>query len=466
MLGFSMQIRPCHLPFGRHTRGDRRRIGRLTLGFVTSLLAAALFFAGYGKAQTLARPGWAGSGIKIAQWWRSSVIVEVSPESAGEGAVLNHTRLQLGDLQTLGTDVILLRGIDADAPASVNHAEPQLAAGYGTIDEFDQLMREASGRRMRLMVELPSTLSENALLADARFWLNRGVSGIFLQGEKGSSAEAVRGLRGVLRSYVGDRVLAGEVSGEDVLSSRGAADGPDMIFSTLQGFGSGLKATDVAAVRASIGASAGVSRKGSEAGVSAISPTAPPVSGEEARARATALLLVRGSVALRAQDVGLGPEGEARLQQSQRQAVEKKAIDAATSPAGVSNARRAAATREASAPTALELPGDATFVWYQKMIGLHRGNASLLGEEQTFLNEDDTGTLVAVWQSRSGQPLVAVVNLHGEPCKLNLTEDFAKLHLRGLFLRTVVRTDAGMGAMPLGAVRLPGYGVYIGQLGR
>ena len=90
----------------------------------------------------------------------------------------------------------------------------------------------------------------------------------------------------------------------------------------------------------------------------------------------------------------------------------------------------------------------------------------MLGGEQTLLNEDSTGALVAVWQSRSGQPLVAVVNLHSEPCKLSLIEDFTRLHKRGLFLRTVVRTDSGMGAMPLGAVSLPGYGVYLGQLGR
>ncbi len=434
-----------------------------------ALIYALAVFAGLlpvvteARAQTLARPGWAGSGMKVTQWWRNSVIVEVFAESAGAGTVLGHTRLQLGDLQTLGTDAILLRGVDVGAGGS--RSEPQLASSYGTLDEFDQLTREASGRRIRLLVELPASLSGDGLVADARFWLNRGVSGVYLEGEAGRSADVMRALRAVVRGYVGDRVLAGDAApdtGGTATATGRAGDAPDLLFATLRGFGAGSQMTDAGAVRASVEAFRG----GSETRVAAIDAKAPAVSGAEAKARATALLLVRGSVALRAQDVGVGPEEEARMQETEREDAEKKAIESATSPAAASNARRAAAARKAAAATALELPGDATFVWYQKMIGLHRGNATVLGGQQTLLNEDDKGALVSVWQGRAGQPLVAVVNLRGEPCKLQLTEDFARLRMRGLFLRTVVRTDGGMGAMPPGAVSLPGYGVYLGQLGR
>ena len=432
------------------------------MAFGFALFAGLLMVSHNVRAQTLARPGWAGSGMKVTQWWRNSVIVEVSPEGAGEGTVLSHTRLQLGDLQTLGTDAILLRGVDVGAAGS--RPEPQIASSYGTMEEFDELMREASGRRMRLLVELPSSLSGDGLLADARFWLNRGVSGVYLQGEASRSPEVMRALRGVVRGYVGNRVLAG-----DAVEAAGAAapggrsgDAPDLAFATLRGFGAGAQGTDVTAVRGAMEAFRGAS----ETWVAAVDAKAPPVTGAEAKARATALLMVRGSVALRAQDVGVGPEEQARRQEAERDAAETRAVAAATSPAAASNARRAAAARKAAAATALELPGDATFVWYQKMIGLHRGNAAMLSGVQTLLNDDDNGALVSVWQPRAGQPLVAVVNLRAEPCKLQLTEDFAKLRMRGLFLRTVVRTDAGMGAMSLGNVVLPGYGVYLGQLGR
>ncbi len=401
--------------------------------------------------------------MKVAQWWQNSVIVEVSPQPGEAGTVLGRARLQLGDLQTLGTDAVLLRGMDAGGAGM--GGGPRLAEGYGTIDDFDQLMREASGRRIRLMVELPADLAGEALLADARFWLNRGVSGVSFQGDAAASGETVQALRGVLRGYVGDRVLAAnEAAGGGGAAMRDrSSGGAEMVFSSLQGFGSGSQVTQVTQVRASIEAAG---RGASGTRVVEVDAKAPTVGGEEAKARATALLIARGSVGLRAQDVGVGPEELARRQEADREAAENKAIAAATSPAAASNARRAAAARKAAAATALELPGDATFVWYQRMIGLHRGNAALLGGEQTLLNEDDKGALVAVWRPRSGQPLVAVVNLRAGPCKLQLTEDFARIGMRGLFLRTVVRTDAGMGAMPLGNVTLPGYGVYVGQLGR
>ena len=424
-----------------------------------ALLAGWLPGSRTAAAQTMARPGWAGSGMKVAQWWRNSVIVEVSPGETGADSVLSHTRLQLADLQTLGTDAILLRGMEAGTGGK--GSEPQLAGNYGTMDEFDQLMREASGRRMRLMVELPAGLSGDALLADARFWLNRGVSGVALQADASRSGEVLHGLRGVLHGYVGERVLAAEAA--EAAAPGRAGDGPDLVFAELRGFGAGAQATDVAAVRAGIEEAR---RGGSGVSVAAVDPKAPAVTGGEAKARATALLMVRGSVALRAQDVGVGPEEQARMQEAERDAAETRAIETATSPAAASNARRAAAARKAAAATALELPGDATFAWYQRMIGMHRGNPAMLGGEQTMVNEDEKGALVAVWQGRGGQPLVAVVNLRGEPCALELKEDFERLRLRGLFLRTVVRTDTGMGAMPLGRVSLPGYGVYVGQLGR
>ena len=440
---------------------SRSTLARLTL--VLALAVGLLPLRREVQAQTLARPGWAGSGMKVAQWWQNSVIVEVFPQPGEEGTVLGRTRLQLGDLQTLGTDAILLRGMDAGAAG--NGGEPRLTDGYGTIDDFDELMREASGRRIRLMVELPAGLAANALLADARFWLNRGVSGVYLQGDTGAVEGTAQALRGVLRSYVGDRVLAiGGAAGDGGTGAGGRPGfGAEMIFSALKGFGGGAQLTDTAEVRASIEAAGRGSAGGS---VVEVDPKAPAVAGEEAKARATALLIVRGSVALRAQDVGAGPEEQARRQEADREAAENREIAAATSPAAASNARRAAAARKAAAATALELPGDATFVWYRRMIGLHRGNAALLGGEQTLLNEDSAGALVAVWRPRLGKPLVAAVNLHPSACKLLLTDDFVRLGMRGLFLRAVVRSDAGMGAMPMGAVSLPGYGVYLGQMGR
>lgn len=39
-----------------------------------------------------------------------------------------------------------------------------------------------------------------------------------------------------------------------------------------------------------------------------------------------------------------------------------------------------------------------------------------------------------------------------------------KLHLKGSFLRTVLRSDTGMGPMTLDSMTIPPFGVYIGEL--
>lgn len=423
-------------------------------------------------SQTLARPGWAGSGLTVTQWWRNSVIVEVSATPGGAN-LLQHTVAQLADLQTLGVDAILLRGIESTRPHSGSSREAPLASGFGTLDDVDTLMREASGRRIRLLVEVPASLGLDALAGDARFWLSRGVSGIYLGGTGAETQAKLHALRGALHGYVGDRILLGDradgnsseaaQNGAAPTPNRSRGDAPDIAIAYLRGFGSGSQPTDVAAVRTSLEAA----RKAS-AGITAaaVDPAAPAVTGDEAKARGAALLLARGSIALRAEDIGIGPEEQAKLQETQRQADEQHAIDSATSPAAAGNARRAAERRRAAAATAVELPGDATFVWYQRMIGLHRGNATMLGGEQTFWNHDAAGVIEATWRPRAGHALVALVNLSSKPAQYSLKDDLVRMQERGLFLRTVVRSDVGLGAMPLSGISLAPYGVYFGQLGR
>jgi len=47
---------------------------------------------------------------------------------------------------------------------------------------------------------------------------------------------------------------------------------------------------------------------------------------------------------------------------------------------------------------------------------------------------------------------------------LSLKNDMQKLHLRGNFLRTVIRSDKGMGPMTLDSMTIPAFAVYIGEL--
>ena len=60
--------------------------------------------------------------------------------------------------------------------------------------------------------------------------------------------------------------------------------------------------------------------------------------------------------------------------------------------------------------------------------------------------------------------LVILCNLSGQPQHLSIKADTMKLHLRGSFLRTVLRSDNGMGTMHLESMTLPPYIAYIGAL--
>ncbi len=60
--------------------------------------------------------------------------------------------------------------------------------------------------------------------------------------------------------------------------------------------------------------------------------------------------------------------------------------------------------------------------------------------------------------------LVILCNLSGQPAHLSIKTDTMKLHLRGSFLRTVLRSDNGMGTMHLESMTLPPYAAYIGAL--
>ncbi len=502
-------------------------------GWAMLLLAAGV------PAQTLARPGWAGSGLTVSAWWRNAVLFEVSPgtplvsevaqsgpaaATAGpavttSGPMLAGLLLRLDDLQTLGADAMLLRNIDRgiDHGATMG-GSGRVAETYGTMDQFDELLEQASRRRIRVLVELPASLDGEALRAAARFWLSRGVSGIYFKsatdGAAGSGMDAasagkgasvaatapsvvsdeaagsdtkagasgnaglaskeaaqIRILREVLRSYVGERVLLENAGGEEPSSATasgvaagGAAGGaPEMLLSTIRGFAE-EQPVDVTAVRQSVAGAQGRSNGRRGVRVAEIDPRAPAVRGAAAEARAAVLLMAAGGVALRTGEAGEGPEAQAAAAAKLQEAKDVAALAGATSPAAVSNVKRAIAQRQGEEPP--RFAGDAVFQWTARMIGLHRGSPAMLLGTQTLLDHDKEGAVVSVWRGRGGQVLCEVVNLRDAPVELTLAQEFTAMHERGSFLRPVARTDAGMGAMPLARVKLPAFGVFLGELGR
>ena len=174
-----MQICPPLNP--ARTRPSRipRRIALLSLA-AASFLATAC-------AQTLARPGWAGSGITPETWWRHAVVYRIDTTQLP-------TLTQLPSLQAFGIDAILLTPqamkpapAPVEAPASASTPDPtaEPATPPETPLTLDDLLFECSRLHIRVFVPL-DLAAPNANPADtlalARSWLYRGAAGFLVLG--------------------------------------------------------------------------------------------------------------------------------------------------------------------------------------------------------------------------------------------------------------------------------------------
>jgi hypothetical protein len=106
--------------------------------------------------------------------------------------------------------------------------------------------------------------------------------------------------------------------------------------------------------------------------------------------------------------------------------------------------------------------------WYHDVGVLQHSNATVRTGVNEMLNHDAEG--VVAWVRRPEAvsyhtpAVVFLCNMTDKPVTLSLVADMQGLRLKGSFLRTLLRSDAGMGAMSLDAVKLAPYGVYIGEL--
>ncbi len=155
-------------------------------------------------AQTLARPGWAGSGLASEPWWRNAVLYRIAPgsfqDSDGDGVGdLRGIANRMDYLQSLGVDAVLL-----EQPAATKDVDVQ----------FEDLISAASQHHVRVVMTLEDggnsqALPDSTVLALARMWLTRGVAGIFVQSKQSAEAAAplLHRLRALTDSFPGDRVL-------------------------------------------------------------------------------------------------------------------------------------------------------------------------------------------------------------------------------------------------------------------
>ncbi len=106
--------------------------------------------------------------------------------------------------------------------------------------------------------------------------------------------------------------------------------------------------------------------------------------------------------------------------------------------------------------------------WYRQVSGLERGNPTIRTGANTMLNHDAEGVVAWVRKPQivtyNSPPVVVLCNMTGKPVTVSLDADMKALRFKGTFLKTLLRSDTGMGAQHLSAITLAPYAVYVGEL--
>ena len=472
------------------------------------VFVAALLLSAAAAAQTLARPGWVGSGMTSQTWWQSAVIYRVQPQlfqdSDGNG---------VGDLRGLAQRLDYLQSIGVDAVLIESHTSD---AG------FDDLLSDASRHHVRVLIELGADTSQapsaNQLIADARAWLRRGVGGVYvsealLNAVAGHSnfQEAqflLQELRTIADSFPGERIVIAGNSPAVSAAATSPRTGPEIVDGTVS-----PAIWDAASLRTKL-----VLADSPEAGEPLLQ-IAPHAEQQRDRDKILAALLLssRGAVGLTyGEEIGLANSTTAVMQWTPtnltRPEVAQKPMPkeevygtyhpyvprAPSAMIGTKPHMPSVELNTESAPPRVDpdtLPGfstkalttsdnladrmynvavedqnpDSLLNFYRRVLELHSSNATLRTGSVSFFNHDAEGALVWMRRAPAGARTVASVvvacNLTDHPIELSLDDDLAHLHIAGGTIRPLLTSlHVDHIAQSTRYLRLSPHSVYVGEL--
>ena len=426
------------------------------------LLAAAL----PASAQTLARPGLAGSGLNNDPWWRQAVFYQVAatPANPPGRSPAEQLRLQQSaDYKSIAARLDALHSLGVDALIVPAPPLPASLAPAPALDDFDELIHQASRRGIRVLLTLSAPSASADLSSTARFWLSRGIAGFRLVAPPSTSPQdsqsIVQALRRITSSSVGQRIVISDFNPNPSATppappaarqpsrrtSARRSNRPGNVLNAQLLIGpqlSQLDLPDAAGLRPLLAQSLLAPNL-----LLDFHPPAPPPTGPDpypALARAiSAILLTTHSAAL----IEAGPSLVLRPDAP-------PAPEAAPPPVRTLAVNRPAVTPRPAAP-----PTPTLADWISKLSALHHGNATVRYGSVTVLNFDAQNALVWVIRppANSGlaPPVVVACNLSSSPLRLSLTSAIHGLNLRGSFLLTLLRSDQAMGPQDLDSVSPP-----------
>jgi hypothetical protein len=361
----------------------------------------------------MAHAGWRGNGFAPEDWWKQSIFVRFH-----EDTTFAEVAKGFEPMSAISADSILLPDLEPSADASL-----PFASRFGSEEDLDALLREASARRMHVLLRIPLARTQGDRgAAEVRFWLNRGIVGFDLGTVASEEMDAVRTLRGTMDRSPGQRILVARTpSTGDVAfavprnpASRKASAPPrdpiTLHLVSVQDVEAGSSASAGTALQAVEITLPGSSSAVAAAGAGALLPGAIP-----SLRNLLPLLLSSGAPVL---DIGL--------------------------------------LTSASARSAV-----------QQVLTLRSTHEVLRSGMATVLPTGNAG--MRAWLLRDRQrgvrgSLLLVDNRTEAPVTLHLAQAVAAQGLRGAYLRPLLRADGGMGAVNLESGTLPANAALLAEV--
>jgi hypothetical protein len=428
-------------------------------------LALALFPAAF--AQTLARRGWVDRAANANPWWQHAIFCE--PAVPGPNATgFRSVTLRLDSLRSIGIDALLL-----PAPTV-----PAGGAAMPDLDPLDDLLRQASAHGIRVLLILHAPAANADLTGLARFWLNHGIAGLYVPTPPATSANEeqaiVAPLRKLAAANLGQRIILSDADltnpesppgptrrrGTTTRSSRNPTPSPEQLSIVHLG---GQLTLDASTLRPLL--------------VTALTrpnlllDIHPPANGPLAQISAVLAMLPQPATLI-------GSSANLVLEAATEQPAAPAAPEEPSGPAPLPPQPPPGVylpyvpyvppAKSRSVVVPAPPPLDPLTNWYQRLAALHQDNAAIRSGSKAFLDFDAQNTLV--WINRPAlpsplaRPVVVLCNLSASPVELSLTSALKSLNLKGWFLRTLMRSDPGMGGQNVDDITVPPYGVYIGEL--
>jgi glycosidase len=348
---------------------------------------------------------------------------------------------RLDDLKSIGADALI---VPMPKPPSA-----PLQAPDAILDSFDELIRQASTRGIRILVNFPASGVTADLPAIARFWLSRGVAGFRMVTPPETSPEISQSVVEIVRqtasSAVGERIVITDFNPDANSSSYTPHPGSSRRKKTIH--------TDRDATSAS--AQLQVASRLNELELPGAANVRPLL--EQSLIQPNVLLDFHPP------SPPTSPDPYPAL------ANVMAAIVLTTHSAALIDADHDSALQSMMQSTSNAPAADST-EWYRQLNALRHSNPTLRYGSVTVLNFDEQNAIV--WVIRPGRgsgrtpPVVVACNLSASPVQISLGAATRRLNLRGTFLRTLLRSDGAMGAHYLNSLNLPPFGVYIGELRR